>query len=262
MENFISKIITNKQTCIFISPHLDDAILSAGGLLSSLSGKTKIIVINVFTKSVDDKPTLSAWKYVKAMRYKKAKKLYEDRRKEDKKAFAQINITPINLGFTEALWRKKTGMIANTLGKLLPEFCSIYPIYRLHITAGKIAKADEKIMAEITKQITVIITQEKDPVIFAPLGIGKHVDHCIVRKICANAFGKKVIYWSDFPYNVRENNFGTPPLGYKKEAFSYNILKKNTLITFYKTQITGLFNGTDIPMHKEIFFLAEGENYP
>src|SRR5579859_3047345 len=144
MDTFIKIIIKNKQTCIFISPHLDDAVLSAGGLVKFLSSKTKIMVINIFTQAIDGKQTVSAWKYIKDMGYNKASDLFADRQKEDKEALFQLHISPINLGFPDALWRKKNNFVAKTLGNVLPEFKHVYPTYRFHITNGKVSSADQE----------------------------------------------------------------------------------------------------------------------
>lgn len=257
MENFIAEIIKNQQTCIFISPHLDDAMLSAGGLISRLSQKTPVIILNVFTQALDDKPTISAWKYVHAMGHTKATTLYALRRKEDTDAFAHLGIVPINLGFIEALWRKKTGKIANLLGKYIPECSYMYPIYRLHINSGKIAHADKQSMNALSQQIKHVVQQEKKPLIFSPFGIGNHVDHIVVKKVCEALFEKKCIYWSDFPYNVRVRKFGIAPVGYKKVSLQYDTHKKNKLISYYKTQTMGLFGGAEIPNHQEVFFIPE-----
>lgn len=256
MEERIKEIIKKQQTCIFFSPHLDDAILSAGGLLSALAGKTRIVVINVFTEATDDPSTLSARKYLHTLGYHSAVKLYEDRRTEDQQAWKTLGITPTNLGFVEALWRRKTDIVSGLFSKLLPEFGYVYPVYRLHITSRKIAQADRKTMDTITVKLKKLVSQEKHPVLFAPLGTGNHIDHCVVREVCKNAFGKQVIYWSDFPYNIREHTFGTAPEGYKKETFDYDVKKKLKLINCYKTQIGGLFGNNDIPEHTEIFFIS------
>lgn len=256
MDNVLSNIIKTKQTCIFISPHLDDAMLSAGGLIHYLSSKTKVIVINVFTESSDDKQTLSAWKFVKDMGYKKPSILFKERRNEDQQAFSKMHIVPINLGFSDALWRKKKGLVPQLLGNFLPEFAHAYPTYRFHMTKGKLAKADRETITEVSEKLQTIIDQEKKPLIFCPLGVGNHVDHRLTRQVCEQKFSNRV-YWSDFPYNIRENKDGTPPQGYFKATFPVKINDKRALIMAYKTQVSGLFSDGIIPDHKEIFFLAK-----
>lgn len=256
MDTFISHIIKTKQTCVFVSPHLDDAVLSAGGLIDILSKKTKVIVVNVFTKSDDTKQTLSAKVFVKGLGYTKASELFKERIAEDKRALAMFGITPINLGYHDVLWRKKHSFVANTLGAIVPEFAHIYPTYRFHVAKGQIAQADKPTMTAISKELQAIVAKERAPLIFCPIGIGNHVDHRIVREICKNAFSQ-VIFWSDFPYNVRENNFGESPASYTKQEYPIDIQRKRALIEIYKTQTPGLFSHGIIPEHKEVYFIVK-----
>lgn len=257
MDVLSTNILKNKRTCIFVSPHLDDAMLSAGGLIQYLSKKTKIVIVNVFTESSDERQTLSAWKFVKDMGYKKPSVLFKERRKEDKQAFFGMGIEPINLGFPDALWRKKKGLVAQMFGKVLPEFEHMYPTYRFHMTTGKVANADKVTKEAVTKKLQKIVNLENDPLMFAPLGVGGHVDHCLVRDVCTEAFPNRVIYWSDFPYNARENNEGVPPNGCVRLEFPVKYSVKKSLIRAYKTQVSGLFPGGIIPDHREIFFTAK-----
>lgn len=254
MDTILKNIIKNKQTCIFVSPHLDDAMLSAGGLIHYLSKKTKVVVINVFTESSDEKQTLSAWKFIKDMGYEKPSALFKERLAEDKKAFESMGIEPIYLGFSDALWRKKNGFVAKSLGAIISEFAHVYPTYRFHMMSGKVAKADNITKTDVTKRIKKIIEHEKSPLVFSPLGVGGHPDHILVRDVCASSFSENLIYWSDFPYNHREKNDGTPPNGYEKHVFSVDMKVKQELINQYKTQVSGLFPGSIIPDHQEIFF--------
>lgn len=46
--------MTNKYEAIFVSPHLDDAILSCGGLIAKLTKeKKRILIVTVFTKGIN-----------------------------------------------------------------------------------------------------------------------------------------------------------------------------------------------------------------
>ena len=140
----IKRIIKNKTRCIFISPHLDDAILSAGGLISYLSGKVPIEVINVFTNA--SRPiTLSGRAIIKKSGFKDLESFYSARRQEDDKVLTRLDIKKTNLKLVDALFRKKIlGKKRNIelLGKIFPEVLHIYPTYRLHVISGYISKQD------------------------------------------------------------------------------------------------------------------------
>src|SRR5260221_14357797 len=97
--DLLKEIISKKIPCVFVSPHFDDAVLSCGTLLTKLSGKTDITVINVFTKAHGKPYTLSARKnLIDSGKYSDADKLFGDREQEDKKALSKLSVKISNLG--------------------------------------------------------------------------------------------------------------------------------------------------------------------
>ena len=255
ISDYIQDIVKKKTHVFFISPHLDDAALSAGGLIAYLSKKTKVTVITVFSES-EHESTLSAKQFLKQAGYKNPATLYDERKKEDADAFASMNVDVIHLGFTDALWRKKykKNRLRNLFGKLLPEMNTVYPTYRWHINKGVIAKDDLQYAKEITDSLQNSIGKTQDVAIFTCLGIGNHVDHLLtkyaVKKIC------DPIYWFDQPYVQRDMNKSTtiPAITYSP---TYDKQKKKTLLTHYKTQIKALFNTNKIPQLDESFVYAD-----
>src|SRR3989304_10331904 len=87
------QIINEKAPCLFISPHLDDAVLSAGDfILFLIEQKIPVTVITVFTK-ISPKPyTLSAKSFIRQCGYNDAELLFADRRNEDKEIFEKIGV--------------------------------------------------------------------------------------------------------------------------------------------------------------------------
>jgi LmbE family N-acetylglucosaminyl deacetylase len=257
MEKFIKEIIKNKTHCFFVSPHLDDAVLSAGELLSQLAGKTSVTVINVFTDATLDSPTLSARQFLKYSGYSDASSLFAQRRKEDELVLKYLGIKSVNLGYIEALWRRKTDSLSLTLGRILPEFAHVYPIYRFLVTSSRVAKADSSVKSALQKKLQMLIGDEKNTIVFCPLGVGGHVDHWLVREVCESTFATNLVYWSDFPYNERVGSVGNAPVGYKETHLPVARQKKEKLIRIYTSQVSGLFPGEIIPVHKEIYFIPD-----
>lgn len=209
MHKLIEKIIKDKVPCYFVSPHFDDAAFSSGGLISYLSDKTCITVINVFTSSGDGKNTFSAKAYLKQCYSTDPQRLFNIRSKEDDMVFSRLKLRVINLGFTDGLWRKieRPGIIRSVMGRFLPEFNSLYPTYRFHVVSGKIHKEDDGLKDRIKNKLRDIIGKKPGQVIvFCPLGFGNHVDHLIIRDVCKKYFGNNLVYWSDFPYYWQTKN--------------------------------------------------------
>src|SRR3990172_2740944 len=95
-ENFdliVKKIVKNRLTCFFVSPHLDDAVLSCGGLILFLiDNKVPVKVINVFSEGDDGPYTFSAKVNLILTGYNNAKVLYKERRKEDIAVLKKIGV--------------------------------------------------------------------------------------------------------------------------------------------------------------------------
>ncbi len=260
MEKIIKEIIKTKKVCYFVSPHLDDAALSAGGLISHLARKTKVVVITAFTEAGKDKHSLSAVAYIKQCRYKKEKvqEFFEARKKEDRKLFESYTIEIIHLGLLDALWRKKRSL--NIIEKFstlfFNDFRYIYPTHRLHISKGKIFKEDEENLRKLEKKLKGIVGEGNNSVVFCPLGLGRHVDHIMAREACTNVF-PRVIYWEDSPYNLYhelEKDF-IRKMGLKRKDFGKNQTVRKSMYPAYKTQFGKLFNGEEFNLLSEAYHI-------
>ena len=252
-NNQIEKIISEKIPCIFVSPHLDDAALSAGDLLFYLSKNTKVEIINVFTSSSEKPYTLSTKAFLYKCGYSDANDLFTDRIKEDEQALSKLRIKPINLGFIDAPFRKykNVSRVKLMFSKLLPELIHTYPVHRWHISDGVISYHDTRLLNQIASELKQITSKYKNYYIFCPIADGTHVDHKIVRKVCEANF-KNVIFWSDYPYetgNIKDKSV--------KMAFSWrkNSSQKIGLISGYKSQINMLFPDQKIKIIPEIYYV-------
>lgn len=252
----IKRIIDNRIPCYFISPHPDDAVLSAGGLMSYLSNHTEVFVVNVFTKPSSQPYSLSARVFLKQCKYDNADDLFKDRINEDRIALESIGIKPFYLGFVDALWRKieNPNFALRMISKILPDIGNVYPLYRYHIVGNKISTKDSQLILRIKDELNTLINTDKPYYVFCPLGIDSHIDHLVVRKSCVNNFNN-VIMWSDFPYNVRRKaGGGIDKL--VKESFIFNEGKevKKDIIKLYKSQVGAIFPDNSIALVPEVFY--------
>ncbi|HSX10000.1 MAG TPA: PIG-L family deacetylase [Candidatus Saccharimonadales bacterium] len=245
--DLVKKIIKEKTPIIILSPHFDDAILSCGELLLQIAGKTDVTIINVFTRAHLKPYTYSAKQLLKDAGYSDAVELYKKRENEDARVLSKLPVRVVNLDLEDAVFRVKEKQ--SFAGKLMPEFDHSYPTYRWHILKG-ISKNDKAIKI-LKKDLEKY--KNKKPLVIAPYGIGDHVDHVLVGKVCAEIFNDVLLY-SDFPYNSRLNNYGNPLGNGKVYTLVPNMKEKEKLIKGYETQFVGLFPDGVIPDHKEVFF--------
>lgn len=259
MKAILETIIQERIPCYFISPHLDDAALSCGGLINFLAGKTDMTVVSAFTAISSPPHTLSAKAFLRQCQSADAEKLFADRKSEDAKVLGAIGVKTEYWDFIDAQWRKKgqQNWLEKITGKILPEFSHIYPTYRWHVVVGKISRRDDDLKDSIKKYLAYIMNAQEKFFIFCPLGTGKHVDHLIVRNCCLEASGDSLILWSDFPYN-KNSRPDFPELGnYKEENFVYDREKKAKLIEAYATQYKALFPGGKADLSDEIYYIKK-----
>jgi LmbE family N-acetylglucosaminyl deacetylase len=84
------------RAALVISPHADDAVLSAGQFLS---GRPDVIVVTVFAGT--PKASLALTKYDALSGFTNAREALEARRAEDREALALLGAKPVHLNFVD-----------------------------------------------------------------------------------------------------------------------------------------------------------------
>jgi LmbE family N-acetylglucosaminyl deacetylase len=247
--------ISRQEPLVVLSPHLDDAVLSCGTLMLHAAGRTEIKVVTIFTEAGPAPYTLSARRYLRQVEAGSASELYRQRQAEDLDALDLIGARYLHAGLPEALFRRRpVGARRRTLARWLPEAGHIYPVYRTHVTSGRIASADAVTVNRVSGLIDELLGDEP-AIVLAPLGVGGHVDHVLVRTAAARS-AATVFYYSDFPYNQRHR----PDASFLRRnlltetAWPGSPAAKTDLIRTYRTQLGSLFQGGHIPLAPEVFF--------
>lgn len=183
---------------IYLSPHLDDVIFSCGGTIAQQvqRGET-VAAITVFAGSPPPGTPLSSFASSLHERWQASAPPDADfsdlpavRRAEDQRAFAAISPT------------------IQVVHLSLPE-C----IYRLDPVSGQaLYMSEEAIFGEIQPTdpayaaLRVAPPLPANATLYAPLGIGHHVDHQLVRR-AVESWGlppNLVRYYEDYPYAEEE----------------------------------------------------------
>jgi LmbE family N-acetylglucosaminyl deacetylase len=241
---------------VVLSPHLDDAVLSCGALMDHARTRMPVTVATLFTEAGLPPYTLSARAYLRQTGAHDAEQLYRARRAEDRAVLEGVAINCVHAGLTEALFRRRARPLLDWFpraGRLMPELCHIYPTYRLHISGGRISPYDAAALRGVLDAIDHLAPASSG-LLLAPLAVGGHVDHVVVRT-AAELSRKRVAYYSDFPYNMRhsadqsfvQRNALTPMI------WAHGLAAKPALIRAYRTQSGALFPGNKIPVVPEVY---------
>ncbi|NOY98042.1 MAG: PIG-L family deacetylase, partial [Chloroflexi bacterium] len=167
---------------IYLSPHLDDAILSCGGLIWEQTRVGTPVETWTFTCGTPPPVPLStlARRVHADWGSASAKEIVSLRRGEDRLAARRLGVVPRHFDFLDCIYRR-----ADT-GEPLYEDIFVPP------------HPDDAALAE---QMAAILTDElaPDDVLICPLTIGGHADHILVRQ-AAERLGRPLWYYADVPY--------------------------------------------------------------
>src|SRR5215204_7812 len=187
---------------IYLSPHLDDAALSAGGLIYEQTQAG--IPVEIWTFMCGD-PQLSEYspfteKLHEIWGFADAAETVHKRRIEDTNAANILGAKVVHFDFLDCVYRR--GKDGNWL---YPEgvFGSIHP---------EDADLPTQIAAEITPRL------QTDDVLVCQLSVGSHVDHVLVRQ-AAELLGRPLIYDIDMPYFLyKSDEFEAKSAGLKEST--------------------------------------------
>ncbi len=223
-------LATSPKEYVFVSPHLDDAILSSTNLMAKLRNSgNKVKIITVFTKASSKPFSPKALEHLQSSGYSDADKLFRDRKIEDINAINKLGVKYEHLDFTDAAFRKD--LKGNFIYKEDELFSNV------------VSQKDNYLIKKIESKLR-LHGSGKDKIFIGPLGLGGHVDHVIIHDII-QTLSSHPIYWEDCPYNLNPKNVQT----FFHKNKNYNLLFqidnddsiKEKAIRMYKSQLRLLF---------------------
>lgn len=242
---------------LFLSAHLDDAVLSCGALVMKLAEYCPVTVATLFTAAGAPPHTYAARSFLRQCAAPDAATLFADRRAEDRDVLARLGVGYVHMGAADALFRTRDFRSAMTrrLGGLVPELKHRYPTYRFDIARGRVSRGDLRLIVDLSSRVADLMGEIDAPLIFCPVGVGNHVDHLITRTI-GGLHSDRVIYYSDFPYNQSSGPNEAFIRRHRLVSWTWEqqIVAKHELIRGYRTQADALFPGGQIAERPEIYY--------
>lgn len=231
--------ITRHYRHIFLSPHFDDVVYSCGGTLGvQRSSGIRPLVITVFGGIPEPSLTLSPLaaeihRQMGASSGQEVGSIMEKRRKEDAAALDYLEVDYLWLDFLDAIYRGNP------------------PYYQQkeQLIGGEVHPADQEIDQQLAQTLLTLQERLPDAVWYAPLGIGRHVDHQLVASAADRLVqrGSKVYLYEDFPY-VLKPGAREARLNELGGAFEPNLVEMSEMLPLrieasdmYASQITNNF---------------------
>ena len=218
---------------IYLSPHLDDAILSAGGLIYEQVRSGIPVEIWTFMCGYAPSGEVSPLAEVlhKQWGFHSAEEAVRLRREEDRNAAAVVGATTVHFDFLYCIY------IRAVTGNWLYSTVFVPPL------------PDD---AQLPQQIadTVSARLLPDDVLVAQLSIGSHVDHVLVRQ-AAELLGRPLLYDIDIPYMFYQpEEFAPKSVGMNEETYfitESGLQAWEDAVLEYKSQIPGLGEAMSVP---------------
>lgn len=169
---------------IYLSPHLDDAVYSCGGLIYQqvLQG-SRVEVWTLFAGQPGEGDVSDFARQLHA-RWDSGSDPVTLRREEDAEACGIIGANPRHFDYLDCIYRRDP-----QFGKFM--YQSDQDLF------GGIHSGDQKLLGQLVSSLQKEIPDHCT--VAAPLGIGNHVDHDLVRK-ATSRLDREVVYYADYPY--------------------------------------------------------------
>lgn len=184
---------------LYLSPHLDDAVLSCGGAIHRQTGHGKRVAVLTVCAGAAPTGPLSAYARALHARWEQSAHapnadIVTIRKAEDAAALAALRADPEYLNLADCVYRRD----ASTGDWLYESDAAIFSELR----TGDMGHIDE--VAAALASLPGLTGHTR---MVAPLGVGRHVDHQLTRRAAeawAGRTGIDLLYYEDYPYAERE----------------------------------------------------------
>ncbi len=181
---------------IYLSPHLDDAALSCGGQIYLQTAAGKRVLIVTVAAGWPESGELSefarllhtSWGLADKPDVPVASEVVQARRAEDVAACRRLGAAYAHWTLPDCIYRTDPLSSRTFYNSEADIFGLVNPVEQPLINS----------LAEMMAKLPVAGR------IAAPLGIGNHVDHQLVRLAAEACFGRRLCYYEDYPYVQRD----------------------------------------------------------
>lgn len=220
---------------VYLSPHLDDAVLSCGGAIARfVAAGERVLVVNVCSGSPPPGGPFSGFAALQHERWGLPPDEAVARRlAEDAEALALLGADSLELGLLDAIYRMPAAYVDDAT------------------LFGAVDHGDT-LAADAAPALETLAQRLAGVIFYAPLGVGNHVDHVAVHQVADRlaAAGAIVAFYEDFPYAARAEGAvearlrelgGATRFGSAVAPIDAVIERKITAVAAYASQLTTLF---------------------
>jgi len=182
-------MIEHTYDYVCLSPHLDDVVLSCGGIVHALARQgARVLVVTFFAGSPPD-DAITPFALELKERWGNAADPVAVRREEDLAATRELGADALHLPYLDCVYRQDAS------GRE-----AYYPTVE-HIFA-EVHPAEEDLLQQLLADLDARLPWLADATVYAPLTAGHHVDHILILRVALAMVrrGGKVLFYEDYPY--------------------------------------------------------------
>jgi LmbE family N-acetylglucosaminyl deacetylase len=231
---------------VYLSPHLDDAALSCGGAIARHSAAgARVLIVTICTTTPPLEGSFSSFAEATHRQWGfSADQVVSARLHEDSLAMEYLGADSLWVGMLDAIYRQPADYINDA-------------------TLFGTPAADDSLLPSLKAFIHALRDRVPRATLYAPLGIGNHVDHQITYAAARAGAGDAIAFYEDFPYVTKPDALNRR-LHALEESFVTSTLdidatlaRKIGAIAAYASQISSLFGDVEA-MRRQIRDYAEG----
>jgi LmbE family N-acetylglucosaminyl deacetylase len=237
--------LTNDDRMLILSPHLDDAVLSAGGLIDrAVKQGSSVLAATVFTGDAElvGEPSplvreLHEW-------WQLGPRPYAVRRQEDIASIELLGADYVHGGLLDSMYR------SNAEGE---------PLYSTRKAVFSPPSSDDPVWEQLETLFAGWVDSFKPSVVLCPMTVGRHADHVATAEVargCWRDWDADVYLYEDIPYSIGRFPPDYPDsvaaamerMNWKTRGFEdvgVDFGAKFAAITKYESQLGEIFPGLD-----------------
>lgn len=179
---------SNTYDRIYLSPHLDDAVLSCGGqIYQATKAGRKILIVTIAAGEPETEVRSDFARFLHQNWGLTAAEAVAERRAEDIAACRLLGADYLHWSLPDCIYR-----VDPDSG--VPLYTSDPDIF------GEIDPAEWSLVSKLAARMEELPASGQ---IIAPLTLGHHVDHQLTRLAAERHFGEELVYYEDYPYIQR-----------------------------------------------------------
>lgn len=239
---------------VYLAPHLDDAVLSCGGAIhrQRRAGEA-VVALTIFSGEPAPGQALSPFALEQHAYWGTPARPTRLRRAEDVAALALLDAEAKHLEYLDAVYRAAPG--------------GPWPYDGREALFAPPHPDDPVSPAALARALAERLPLEGDLVLYAPLAVGRHVDHQVVHQAAGHlmAMGYRVGFYEDYPYAeapdaLEEALAQSPFQGWQRRVVALeaaDIAAKVDALAYYRSQMWILFGGAEA-MPSRVWAFAAG----